>query len=101
MPRPMRIKRITIAVPSLLFDLVSPWVSGLGASGVVFIGGVCGVGVVISGDDVRGVGAGVVILSGFGAGPIFEGAKGTMSVTVVPEDAGRSPTVQPVPVVSQ
>ena len=101
MPRPMRIKRITIAVPRRLFDSVSAWVSDLRASGVVFIGGVCGVGVVISGAGMRGIGSGVVTLSGFGVDPIFEGAKGTMSVTVVPEDAGRSPTVQPVPVVSQ
>ena len=63
--------------------------------------GVCGVSVVISGTGVRGVGVGVVTLSGFGADPIFEGAKGTMSVTVLPEDGGRVPTVQPVPVVSQ
>ena len=64
-----------------------------------FIGGFCGIGVMISGAGVRGVG--VVILLSFGAGPIFEGVSGTMSVTVVPEDGGRVPTVQPVPVVSQ
>ena len=63
------------------------------------MGGVCGVGFVISGTGVRGVG--VVPLLGFGAGPIFKGVKGTMSVTLMPEDAGKSPTVQPVPVVSQ
>lgn len=44
---------------------------------------------------------GIVTLSGFGVVPIFVGAKGMMSVTVVLEDGGRVPTVQPVPVVSQ
>lgn len=99
MPRPMRIKRITIAVPRRLFDLVSAWVSDFGVSGAICMGGVCGVGVVISGDGVRGVG--VIILFGCGVVAIFEGAKGTTLVTVVPEDGGRVPTVQPVPVVSQ
>ena len=92
---------MTIAVPRRLFDSVSAWVSDLGASGVVFIGGVCGVGVVISGAGVRGVGVGVIILLGFGVVGIIEGVRGMIWVTVVPEAGGRSPTVQPVPVVSQ
>ena len=63
------------------------------------MGGVCGVGVVISGDGVRGVG--VIILLGCGVVAIFEDVRGMIWVTSVPEDGGRSPTVRPVPVVSQ
>ena len=98
----MRIKSRTIAVVSLLFDCVlSAWVSDEGASSVVLIGGFCGVGVIISGDGVRGAGAGVVPLLGLGAGSTLEGAKGTIASTVLRKDGGRSPTVHPVPVVSQ
>ena len=98
----MRIKRITIAVPRRFFDCVLlAWALDEGDSGVVLIGGVWGVGIIVSGDGSRGVGAGGVILFGLGVVPIFEGVKGMILVTVVPEDGGRVPTVQPVPVVSQ
>ena len=97
----MRIKRITIAVPRRLFDCVLLWVSVVVISGVVFIGGVCGVGVVISGVRLRGVGVGVTILLGVGVDLILEGDNGITLVTVLLEDGGSVPTVHPVPVVSQ
>ena len=100
MPRPMRIKRITIAVPRRLFDLALVWVSDEGVSGVV-IGGVLGVGVVISGDGLRGVPSGTVIRLGCAAGAISAGAKGTTISTCPLKDCGRTPTPHPVPVVSQ
>ena len=105
----MRIKRRTIAVPRRLFDFVSDWFSS-----VVSIGGVSGVGVVISGDGSGEVGVGVLsgdgskvegigvtVLSGWGTGVILDGVKGTILVTFVLKDGGSSPTVKPVPVVSQ
>ena len=96
MPRPMRIKRITIAGARALVDLVSVWVSA-----VVSFGGVCGVGVVMSGAGLRGVGVRITTSLDFGVVAISEAVRGTIRLTFVPEDDGKSPTVQPVPVVSQ
>ena len=105
----MRTKRRTIAVPRRLLDFVLDWVSD-----VVSIDGVSGVGVVISGDGSGGIGVGVLsgggskvegigvtVLSGCGTVVILDGVKGTILVTFVLKDGGNSPTVKPVPVVSQ